>query len=85
MEVINKINIIKSGGFWGIYKPNSKRAIRIFKQRDIAFAVALRIVSPDTLIIVHNEDGSVYFTMLPAVINVITERFKKDICAKQKT
>jgi hypothetical protein len=75
---MNKINIIKSNGKWGIYKPYSKRTIRIFKFRDVAFAVALRMVSSDTLIIVHNEDGTVCFTMLPAVINVVTKRFKKE-------
>ena len=58
-----KIHIISSGNKWCAKKEGAKRALKVFKYREIAFnyACCLCKVGQD-LVIVHNKDGSVHFT-----------------------
>lgn len=55
------IHIIWYKNRWRVRKPHLKHAIRIFKNRDVAFLFANIIAKDDQYIIVHNQNGEVDF------------------------
>jgi hypothetical protein len=57
-NTIYMIYIISSKGKWGVYKRNSKRSIKNFLFRDLAFHYATKF---NETISVHNKDGLVDF------------------------
>lgn len=60
--IIYPIHIIARNGKWAVTKPKRKRAIRVFKYRELAFLFAVNNAYRYETIVTHNEDGSVLFT-----------------------
>ena len=65
--MLSKIHIISNGNKWAVYKPKAKRALRVFKHREIAFYYASNLAD---IVIVHNKKGEVDFEMMKSVMDV---------------
>lgn len=52
-------HIISRGNKWAVKKRGAKRALRLFKHRELAFKYACDFVGGE--VVVHNKDGTVLF------------------------
>lgn len=62
------IFIIHSRNKWGVYKRHSRKAVRVFKHRDLAFHYATRYRAA---IIVMTKDGELDFTHVNTIPSIL--------------
>jgi len=65
---VETIFVISSRNKWGVHKRHGKRAIRVFKHRDLAFHFATKYKAT---IVVMTKDGSVDFTYINSDVSKI--------------
>jgi hypothetical protein len=81
IQTLPYIHIIPSHNRWCVKRSGRRKALRIFKYKEVAFLYANAIAKDNELIIIHKETGGMLFKtkklLVGQTINLYTNLIKK--------